>query len=316
MKKILFLLLLFFNVCKAQLYSKYDDHKYYSKKYKGHIKQVINSYSINYHADSNKLKQNDTTRNAGFNLISLKKDSFNISGNIQKISTSYYIHNDTSKFSTREYSYDNANNLIAISYSDSNKPVSSQSIFKYNKGMLESVDEYDKKKFLSETVFFYNKKGVLKKTETTWFESKSLHKEKFVDDNTIETINYYNKRITSKSFIIQDDTSILYVSFPNLDDSNSTAHEMRVYKDGELYLNYYNKLQTSNGKLIQYFSTIETQYDEHKNLIKLVTYDELQKVNYTTTINYKYDSVGNITEKLVTYENGTKQLYKSRFEYY
>ena len=315
MKKILFLLLLICNVCKAQRYSRFDDHGYYSKKYKGHIKQVINSHYNNFYFDSGKLKKNDTTQNAGFKLNWSRKDSFNISGNIQKILS--YIYKDKSKFSTRQYSYDNSNNLIAISYRDSNNPITSHSIFKYNKGILESVDEYAKKKFLSETVFFYNKKGVLKKTETKWHESKSLYKENFVDDNTIEYINYNNKIITSKSFTIYDDTSILYVSFPtNLDDSNSTAHEMRTYKDNEPYLNYYSKWQKSNGKLIEYYSTVETQYDEHKNLTKLVTYDNLKKVNYTTTIDYKYDSVGNITEKLVTADNGNKQLYKSQFEYY
>lgn len=313
MKKILFLLLIC-NVCKAQQYSKYDNHKYYNKKYKGYIKQVTNSYYTNFYLDSGKFKKNDTIQNAGSKLNSYSKDSFNISGNIQKILS--HMYKDTSKFWSKEYSYDNYNNLIAISSRNSDNPATSHSIFKYNKGILETVDEYANKKFLSETVFFYNKKGVLKKTETTPFESKMLHKEKFGEDNSSETINYYKKRIFSKSFTMQDDTSFFNIGFPNLDDSNSTASEIRIYKGDELYICYSGKRQKNNGVFLEDYSCIETHYDEHKNLTKLVTYDNIRKVSYTTTIDYKYDTVGNIIERLITYDSGNKELRKSKFEYY
>ena len=315
MKKILFLLLIC-NVCKAQYSSGYYYNKYYNKKYKGNVKQVINSYYINYYNDSGKLKKNNTSQNAGFKLNWSSKDSLNISGNIQKILS--YIYKDTSKFQTKEFSYDNSNNIIAISYKDSNNLVTTQNVFKYNKGILESVDEYVKKKFKSETVYFYNKKGVLKKTETTPFESKILYKEKFVDDNTIENITYYNKRIVNKSFTIQDDTSILYLSFPNLDGNNvyANAIESRRFKDEDLFLNYSYKMKNNEGVFLEDYSAVETQYDEHKNLTKLITYDNLRKLNRTITIDYKYDPIGNIIERLITYENGNRELWKSKFEYY
>ena len=314
MKKLLFLLLIC-NVCKAQHYSRLDDNKYYYKKYKGHVKQIINSYYINFHFDSGKLKMNDTTQNAGYKINRYNKDSFNISGNIQKLT---YTLIDTSKFLTTEFEYDNSNNLISKLDRDSNNLVSRHFIFKYNNGRLESVDEYFKKKFKSETVYFYNNKGVLKKTETTPFESKSLYKEKFVDDNTIENINYYNKRIVNKSFTIQDDTSILYLSFPNLDGNNiyANAIESKRYKDEDLYLYYSYKMKNNEGVFLEDYSAVETQYDDHKNLTKLVTYDNLRKLNRTITIEYKYDPIGNIIERLITYENGNRELRKSKFEYY
>ena len=64
------------------------------------------------------------------------------------------------------------------------------------------------------------------------------------------------------------------------------------------------------------YNCIETHYDEHKNLTKLVTYDNIRKVSHTTTIDYKYDTVGNIIERLITYDSGNKELRKSEFEYY
>jgi len=312
MKKILFLLLIC-NVCKAQYYFNNVDNKYYNKKYKGHTKQVINSYYSNYNCDSGKLKRNDITQNDGFKLMSYSKDSFNISGNIQKI---IYIPIDTNRLWITDYSYDNSNKLVALFSRDFNSNYTTHSTFNYNNGRLESVDNYVKKKFISEKVYFYDKKGVLKKTETTPFESKMLYKEKFGEDNSSETINYYKKRIFSKSFTMQDDTSFFNIGFPNLDDSNSTASEIRTYKGDELYICYSGKRQKNNGVFLEDYSCIETQYDEHKNLTKLVTYDNIRKVSHTTTIDYKYDTVGNIIERLIIYDSGNKELRKSKFEYY
>jgi hypothetical protein len=161
----------------------------------------------------------------------------------------------------------------------------------------------------------YNKNGDIE-TREILSDNYSIEKmQKNGDKLSVITYDITGKKIAKQEYA-EDDTSVYcHYYFYTKYNASGKEGETRMYKKDKLIF-YSLKRVYDHDAPNQNWSAIETNYDEHKNLTKLITYDILKKVKYTTTINYKYDAIGNIVEKLITYDNGDKQLFKYEFEYY
>lgn len=273
-----------------------------NKSYVGNVKKV-NRFYYDYH-----LNLGDSNRNNNY------IDSFQREG---KLLFSKHYSTDSTYNSITNYQYNSFGNCISIV----GRYLSNDSVFHegynaYNiENQLVNSKTYNKGKLMIECNFTYNKNGDIESREILT-ENYCLEKiQKNDNKTTVISYNIAGKK-TMKQEYFEDDTSIYchYYSYQK-NSASGTEGETRIYKKDNLIF-YSFKRDYDYNIPNQNWCTIETKYDENKNLIKLVTYDKLKKVSYTSKIQYKYDTIGNIIEKLITYDNGDTNFARFCFEYY
>lgn len=281
--------------------------------YKGNVKKVkLNFFSAK--TSSIKLQQ---TRDSLLNNNQLKYfisiDSFDINRN--KV---FELKKEKLEgYQIKYYTYDSNNNLVGIisKYLDSDTIINEWKL-KYNSNnKLANSQFYYKGYLVVEHNYAYNKNGEVESREIL---SENYCLEKVQKKGNRIIVNTYN--ITGKKMVkqeyVEDDSSI-YCHYYFYTKYNAAGKE-GITRQSKKLPNIFFSYQTKNdeGEFVQNWAVKETQYDEHKNLTKLFTFDEIKKVNLTTIINYKYDTVGNIIEQLITYDNGNQELVKFEFQYY
>ncbi len=319
MKFIFLLSFIIANYCNAQM--SYPSLKYEfnynstNKEYKGNVKKVRKVYSL---TKSNSLATTNTKDSLSeIDLIrfDLSIDSFDRNGNqIFEL----YQPKDSTKKSIKYFSYDSIGNLVnIISKYWNSDTITNEWKFEYNYlNKLVNTKINHKGELTVEYNYNYDGRGNL--------ESKELFSKNYY---SFEKLKRKDKKVIINSFD-RNGFKIEKVEYID-DDSSIFRHSIWYSKSNEILMERemkQNKINTgifylhtqinSKGNFDKNIAAIETQNDKKNNLIKITVQDKVQGKNSTGVVIYKYDLVGNIIEKLITFHNGIQDLIKYEFEYY
>lgn len=318
MKKIIFLLLIV-NVCKAQYFNSSEDFSpINAKQYlKGNVKSVKSFFYTltNFDTSQKNISAIIKINNQDYYYSGFNEDSFDVSSHL--IARKQF--NQFAKLlNVEKYSYNSSFKLISIkTTTDTNSFTTFEATYNNFIWEKELLGYANNGSVILKSVFYYKSKNQLDYVEQSDYIRNIITKEYYKIQNGIKTktIKSIADKLLSKQVYTTDDTSLYtyYRSYNKDFDVVKIAEQRRIKNDIPFYKNYvkcYNKFGFD-------IAAIDTKYDSHKNLVYIKLFNKVEKKTWVESSEYKYDAVGNITEKIYINNQGEKyRISRFEFEYY